>query len=223
MTKVQMLIRLILVTLLMGLVAGCSLELPGAGAPPRVFVLTPKSTFKEDAPNVRWQLLVDTPVAAAGISSSRIALKRNPIELEYYSRATWTDAAPKLIQTLLIESFENSDKIVAVGRQAIGLRSDFLLATELREFQAEYYDADGLAISSGSAPWVRVRFNVKLIKMPQRAIVGSQTFEQVVRATGSDMVSIVDAYDEALGGVLKKTVHWALEQGQGVFARVEAS
>ena len=59
--------------------------------------------------------------------------------------------------TLLVESFENTGKIVAVGRQAIGLRSDFNLKSELREFQAEYF-------GGAKIPTVRVRINTKLIK-----------------------------------------------------------
>ena len=46
----------------------------------------------------------------------RIALHRASVELEYYARANWTDLAPAMIQTLVVESFENSGKIVAVGR-----------------------------------------------------------------------------------------------------------
>ncbi|WP_259782469.1 ABC-type transport auxiliary lipoprotein family protein [Aestuariispira ectoiniformans] len=209
-------VHLILAFGLAAFVSGCSLDLPGSGEPARIFVLSPKSTFREDLPAVDWQLLIDTPISAAGISSSRIALQQNARELEYYSRAAWTDASPKLIQTLLIESFENSGKILAVGRQTIGLRSDFLLSTELREFQAEYYDDAGRTLPKGTPPRVRVRLNVKLIKMPQRAIVGSETMEGVVRAKNTDMVSVVQAYDEALGKVLKETVHWTLRQGEKV-------
>lgn len=219
MKAMNRLMRLVAGVMLTGFLAGCALDLPGTGEPPRIFVLSPKSTFKEDLPDVDWQLLVDVPVSAAGISSSRIALQQNAMELEYYSRAAWTDAAPKLIQTLLIESFENSGKILAVGRQAIGLRSDFLLNTELREFQAEYFDEDGKPMASGEGPRVRVRLNVKLIKMPQRAIVGSHTIEEVIQAKGTDMVTIVQAYDEALGKVLKETVHWTLERGEKVQRR----
>ena len=47
-----------------------------------------------------------------------------------------------MIQTLLIESFENTGKIIAVGRQSLGLRSDFNLKLEVREFQAEYFPKD---------------------------------------------------------------------------------
>ena len=63
----------------------------------------------------------------------------------------------------MIESFENSKRIVAVGRESIGLRADFILKSELREFQAEYFD--------GGVPSVRVAINAKLVQMPRRSIM----------------------------------------------------
>ena len=104
---------------LLGLVSACSLELPGTGAPPRMYVLTPKSTFSDTLPSVDWQLLVEVPQAQAGINTARIALRDSPIEMRYFELSNWTDLAPRMIQTLIVESFENSDRIVAVGRDLV--------------------------------------------------------------------------------------------------------
>ena len=191
------------------LLAGCALKLPGSGAPPRIFVLSPKSTFDENLPVVDWQLLIDSPIAAAGLNSSRIALRQSQIELQYFANSAWTDAAPKMVQRLLIESFENSKKIVSVGRQAVGLRADFILATELREFQAEYEGK-----TEGEPPDVRTRINAKLVKMPERTIVASITYDYLIPAKGPEMVEIVKAFDLALGKTLKRVVAWAITEGQ---------
>ena len=178
--------------------------LPGANNdPPQLYVLTPKSTYPKDLPSAEWQLTIDVPVAEAGLNNARIALRQSPISLEYYARANWIDTAPIMVQTLLVESFENSGKIVSVGRQSVTLRPDFSLLTELREFQAEYFEA-GL-------PNVRVRLNVKLVKMPQRTIIGARTFESVERAKGTALPSVVSAFDVALGKVLKRIVVWTLQ------------
>lgn len=198
------------------LLSSCAVNLPGSGAPPRIFVLTPKSTFDDDLPVADWQLLVEPPLAAAGIASSRVALRRSSIELQYFGRAAWTDSAPKMIQTLLIESFENSNKIVSVGRQAIGLRADFILKTDLREFQAEFIDEDGFPLPEGSAPNIRIRMNAKLVQMPERNIVGSYTAEYVLEAPGPSMVEIIQGFDNALGKILKRMVNWTLREGDRI-------
>jgi len=180
-----------------------SCALPGGGEAPQLYVLTPKSTFDPALPQVDWQLVVERPVAAAGLNSQRIALQRSAVTLDYFARANWTDAAPQLIQSLLIESFENTGKIRAVTREATQLRPDYVLQTELREFQAEYGAA-------GQAPVARVRLNAKLIRVPERVIVGSHTVERTVPAAKPDMENIILAFDEALGKVMRQIVEWAL-------------
>jgi cholesterol transport system auxiliary component len=185
-------------------VAACTGNLlPGAANdPPKLYILTPKNTFKSDLPKVDWQLTIALPIADAALNTARIALRQNPISLEYYARANWVDTAPQMIQTLLVENFENTNKIVSIGRQSVTLRADYSLLTDLREFQAEY-------ISEGP-PRVRVRLNAKLVRMPQRTIVATETFEALVPSASSDLEAVVSAFDVALGRTLKRIVQWSL-------------
>ena len=181
--------------------------LPGQKDPPRLFELTPKSTFDLQLPSVPWQLLVETPIAAAGIDTTRIALKHSPTTLDYFAASEWSDRAPAMVQTLLVESFENSERIVSVGRESLALRADYSLKVELREFQAEYYE------NEGNAPAAHVRINLKLVKMPERIIVAGNTFSARLQSTSNTLDDIVEAFDEALGKVLKRLVAWTLTTG----------
>ncbi|MGA7279433.1 MAG: ABC-type transport auxiliary lipoprotein family protein [Desulfocapsaceae bacterium] len=195
--------RYLILLILFILIPGCSpLKLPGP--PPDLYNLTPKSTFDEGLPEVRKQLIIEEPVAAGGLDTSRIALRPHATQLQFYADARWTERAPKMVQTLLVESFENTNKIISVGRQSIGLRSDFTLKTELREFQVEQSpDSENMN--------VRVRINAKLVQQPTRVIIGSQSFEYA-RETPSDstMDEIVVAFDIATGKVIKRLVEWTL-------------
>jgi len=186
--------------------AGCPLQGITQRPPPRLFILTPKSTFPPNLPKVPWQLVVEQPYANAGIDNFRIALMRRPQEVEYYANANWTTRMSSMVQTLMIESFENSNAIVAVGRQAIGLRADYQLASDIREFQAEYFN--------GPQPDVRVALNLRLIYTPTRTIVGNATFQDRTVAAQDEIEAIISAFDEALGKVLRRMVEWTLETGQ---------
>ena len=154
--------------------------------------------------------MLETPVTDASLNTTKIGLQQSPTQMEYYARAGWADRAPLMVQTLMIESFENSDYIVAVGRESVGLRADYILKSELREFQAEYFH--------GALPSVRVAINAKLVKLPRRTIIGSESFEAVAPAKADTLSDIISAYDEALGSVLKDLVEWTLTTGQDAFS-----
>ena len=197
-------IRLTLVIAVL-LLAGCSL--PGFSPPPQLFTLTPKNTFVEGLPVVTDQILIETPVAAAGLDTGRIALSRSATTLDYFAEVSWTDRAPAMVQTLMVESFENSSRVVSVGRDTIGLRADYVLKSELREFQAEYAGAN-----DQGAPQIHVRINAKLVAMPRRTIEAGKTFEALEPARSAAFQDIIAAYDEALGKVLRRLVEWSLTE-----------
>lgn len=178
---------------------GCEI-LPKVGTPTDLYTLTPKTSFGNDLPQVNWQLIVELPVAAAALDTVRIALQHTPYTLEYFANAAWTDNAPAMVQTLIIESFESTGRILAVGREAIGLRPDFILKTDLREFQAIYYETET------AAPNILIRMNAKLVQMPERRIVSSNTFDHRTPAASDSFKDIIEAFDVALGRVIKNIV-----------------
>jgi cholesterol transport system auxiliary component len=185
------------------LVGGCADVLPGRGPLPHLYVLSPKTTFAPDLPAVRWQLAIEEPIASSGLDTQQIALANHPLETQYFAQARWTERAPQMVQTLMVETFENSGRILAVGRQALTIRADYQLQTDLREFQAEYFNG-------AKTPVAHVRLNAKLVKHPRREIVASRTFEERIPATSNEMLAIVAAFDDALGRVLKRLVEWTL-------------
>jgi len=175
-----------------GLAAGAALA--GCGVIPKVndavplYTLSAVTQFDRSLPKVHWQLVVGIPVASADLDTTRIALTRSPGVIEYFAKGAWADNAPILLQDKLIESFEASGAIVAVGRDAIGLKPDYVLQSELRDFQAEF---------AGSTPTAHLRLTAKLIRMPDRRIIASFATEQKVAAAGGSLPQIVDAFDRA--------------------------
>jgi cholesterol transport system auxiliary component len=184
--------------------AACSL--PGGGEPPQLYTLTPKSTFPPDLPRADWQLAVELPIAAGGLDTARIALQRTPVTLDFFARAAWTDTAPRMVQTLLIESFENTGRIVGVSRDSAALRPDYLLKIDLREFQAEYFDP--------GHPKVHVRLSLRLVRMPERTILASFSHAEHIAAERGDLRAIAEAFDDALGKVMRRSVEWTLRTGE---------
>jgi cholesterol transport system auxiliary component len=193
---------------------GCSpVRLLTSGRPPSLYTLTPAKEFAAGLPRAAWQLLIETPLANSAVDTPRIALGQVGNRLTYYADANWIDTGPDMIQSLLVESFENSRRIVAVGAERSGLRADFILKTDLRDFQATVLDEDGK-----SPPEARVRINAKLVRMPRRNIIASDTFEATIRAQTPSLRDVVAAFDRAAETVLRRIVEWTLQQGQANIA-----
>lgn len=182
--------------------AGCS-GLLGGGEAAHLYRLTPKSTYPPNLPYRSVQLLITEPLAPAGLDKSRIALSRSPVSIDYFADSEWTDRAPLLVQTAVLQSFENSKTITAIAREAVGLRADFILETEIRHFEAVYESSNG-------PPEIWVAINVRLVNPTSREVVAQTSFERRERASANDVPSIVLAFDEALGGVMKQIVVWTV-------------
>lgn len=194
-------------------ILGCCLALSGCAAldlasrePPRLFQLTPKSTFAPDLPEVDVRVSVEVPTATTGLNTARIALRPSPTTLEYYAGASWIDVVPVMVQNLLVESLDNTDKVDVIGREVVGVRADYALLTHIREFQAEYEGG------AGGPPEVRVRIQARLVRLPRRISLAATSEESVVQADATSLDAIVEAFDAAFGTVAKDVVEWTLRE-----------
>ena len=96
------------------------------------------------------------------------------------------------------------------GRQEIGLRGDYNLKSELREF-------DSVIEAGETVPTIRVRLNAKIIRQPSAVIVAWRTFETRRQSASGSIESVVAAYQDALSDILEKTVAWTLEEANADF------
>jgi cholesterol transport system auxiliary component len=198
-----MFLKKIIPLCLVPFLSGCFSLFPKPADPPRIYTLTPKSTFPADLPNIQGLIIVEQPHVGADIETEKITVHLTPHKVDYYKQAKWIERAHKMMQNLIVESFENSRRITAIASDAAKLRSDYLLMTELKEFQAENYHKLNEA-------HVHVALNAKLIKMPERKLVTSQNFDQVLISPSLKMDEIVSTFDQATGKILKKLVIWTV-------------
>ena len=176
-------------------------SLLGLPPSPHLYRVTPKSVYPANLPHLPTQILIDVPLAPAGLDSPRIALSRSAVSIDYFADSEWTERVPLVVQTALLESFENSRAIAAIDRESIGLRADFILKTEIRHFEAVYD-------SPNAIPEVWVAIIARLVNPTGRDIVAHNSFERRERAAANDIPQIVLAFDEALGRVIADIVVW---------------
>jgi cholesterol transport system auxiliary component len=109
---------------------------------------------------------------------------------------------------MIVEAFEDTGKIAAVGRSASDLRADYVLQTELRDFEARYQEDAELP------PKVSIEIEAKLVKMPDRQIVGGTKVARQVSAARNETDSVVGAFDEALVACVREIVEWTLRRAR---------
>ena len=168
------------------LLAACS------SAPRVTYDLTPAEGFAARAG--RGQLAVLLPDATLPADSDRIVVRTNPQSVAYLSGAQWADKLPSLIQSRLIESFQNAHLLRAVGRP--GMLADFSLQTGIRRFELD--SARSSAI---------VEISAQIIG-PSGRIVGGRIFAANVAAPPSDPAAVASALDAALAEVMREIVIW---------------
>jgi cholesterol transport system auxiliary component len=186
------------------LVSGCAL-ISGPKAP-QLYVLRPDlaPAMGMGAP-VRWRLTVASPDAPASLDTARIALTRSTTMMDYFANAAWTDRVPLMVQRMLIQAFDSTGRILSVDRDTAGLENDYLLETEIREFQAHYDMPNG-------APQILVGIQVKLVRMPERNIVSGLMSTHQAQATTNSIDNIVVAFNQAAGAAISQIVGWTLNQ-----------
>lgn len=199
------------------LLSGCASisTLNSASRPTDLYLLTPKSTFDPGLPRLRQQIVVDEPTATAAVNNDRIAVQPSPLQVQYLPGARWVDRAPVFIQALLIESYENTGKVGAVGSSSVGLRADYIIVTDVREFQARV-PFDGPA---DSPLQVHVRLNIKVVDAGLDQIIASRSFEEFEPTVSDKAADIAAAFDEALGDALRDSVEWSIRQMSSDAAR----
>jgi cholesterol transport system auxiliary component len=155
------------------------------------------------APRVEWQLAVETPLASDALDTARIVVMPSPGVIEVYPGARWSDSAPALLRNLIVQGFEDSHRIVGVGSAASGLRADYALAIEVRDFQLEMNGGTHAAI----------RLQVRLLDYTSNRVLSAQAFEAEAPAATAEAAAAFGAFQDALDRIVPELVDWTLREG----------
>ena len=195
--------RVMSAALLLLLAASCSSILPKPAPPPALYHLAPLPEAPQAHAGIDAQLLVDVPAAPAALDTARIAVSRSAYALDYLADAAWTDRAPLMVQSLIVESLENAGEIRVVARQSPELRADAVLVVDLRRFEAEYQGA--------GPPEMHVQLDCRLVRMPDRIVLAVKSFDGTARATANDTPAIVAGFNDAFQATMRQLAPWAAD------------
>lgn len=166
-------------------------------APPPVYSLVAAKDFPQRSRPARGQLVIVEPTALSPYDSEKIVVRPGPGELAQLGNAQWEDRLPKLMQSRILQSFENASRLRAVGRPTDKIATDFVLVTELRAF--EISAADGTAVMEIAA---------KIVREGSGRIMTARVFRATVPAAANEGAGAVAALNEAFAKVARELVLW---------------
>ncbi|MDR3495099.1 MAG: ABC-type transport auxiliary lipoprotein family protein [Ancalomicrobiaceae bacterium] len=146
------------------------------------------------------QILVPEPVALKSLDTERIVVRPSPAEINYFSGAQWSDRLPRLVQSRLIETFENSGKARA-GRPGQGLQIDYQVVTAIRAFE---YDA--------SQRKAHVEISAKLMNDHTGKVVAEDVFLAEIDCANDTAAAVTAALRTGLDRELQSIVGWTLKR-----------
>lgn len=193
------------------LLAGCggvSLLAPG-NAPEQIYMLSPTMQPLTGTKPANGEIAIALPETSSSFATHRIAIVRGDV-LDYYADAQWTDPAPQLLQSLLVEAFEKIGGMVGVAKESEGLKSDYIIQSVIRDFDARYDNTNPAAI-----PIITVDVLVRVASTKHGTILGAHSFRQEVSASANSIPAAVNAFDGALSNLLPQIVAWAMETAKG--------
>lgn len=173
------------------LLAGC-----GGGSAPTTYDLSAPRDFGRIGGG-GGVMIVAQPTAVQALDSDRLIVKDSSGALSFLGGAQWADRVPNLVQTRLIQTFENGSRIAAVGRPGERIVPDFQLNTDIRAFNIDA--ASGQAV---------VEITAKLIGDRTGKVQRAKLFSARVPA-GAEGAGAAQALDQALSLVLIQIARWA--------------
>ena len=142
------------------------------------------------------QIAVAEPSAVQPLDTDRIIVKEANGAVSSLGGGQWADRLPRLIQSRLIQTFENTSRI-KVSRPGDRVTADYQLNSELRAFQVD-----------GATGEAFVQMSAKLINDRNGRIAISRIFTARVPVGTIDAANAAQALDRALSSVLLDITRW---------------
>lgn len=178
-------------TVLLAALGGC-----GGGGTPLTFDLAALPGEARSGAPARSIVVVE-PVGILPLEADRILVREPSGALSFLGGGQWADRLPRLIQTRIIQSLENTGRLRSVSRPSDKVVADYQLVSEIREFD--------VAAGSGEAV---VDISAKLISDRDSKVAAARVFTARVPVPKVDAANAAAGLDAALGKVLADMVRW---------------
>ncbi len=124
-------------------------------------------------------------------------------EVAYIAAARWAAPASVMFHEALEQSFERRARVVDLVSRRERRGADLMLDVDVNAFEARYENG------REAAPTAVVSLDARIIRLPERTVIGQRSIDVRRPAGENRMGAIVAALDGATGEALGELVQWA--------------
>lgn len=186
------------------LLTGCSGLLTSNQNIDQFYTVNAIKDYDTQKQDVDATIIIQSPTVSKGLDGDKIMLMHSPQRLDYFAKARWSSPLSTMVQTSLVESFENSEVLDRVGTDYSGLKPDYLLLLEIQDFQAEYQEEN-------QPPVIHIKLVAKLVDFPQRNLMASFTAQTFKQAEENELDDIMLTFDQAFAGAQELLIEEMLD------------
>ena len=147
------------------------------------------------------QILIPEPTALKALDSEQVVIRVTSAEIQYLGKARWSDRLPKMVQSKLIEAYENTGKLGGVGRPGEGLAIDYQVVADIRAFE----------IRSAGGDHGHSEISVKILNDRNGTVKAQRVFSADAPARSTSNASFIAALDAAFAQTSADIVGWTLK------------
>jgi phospholipid/cholesterol/gamma-HCH transport system substrate-binding protein len=182
-----------------GLIGGLE-KLAGTGdsakKPTTTFDLTAPSEFPS-VKDIAAQMTVPDLNATLVYDTQRVLMRSADGKYSSVEGAEWADNLPKLVQTKIVQSFENAKQLKSVSKPIDQLEPEYRLELSIRGFQ----------IVPGEKPSAVVELTARLVN-DKGAVKDARIFKAAEPVQGKDADQVAAALNKAFSAVAQELVEW---------------
>ncbi len=166
----------------------------------RIYDLYVPTEIQIPASAVSWKLTVSEPTILLSLNTDKVLKQLPDGAWQPFENVRWSDNLPNLVQSKVIQAYENAGLTDAVLRPADALESDFSLVIDIRTFH----------LILGDSPSGLIDFIAKIIGQ-DGTVVATRRLRYEVEALSDEETNAVKALQAAFETTITDLVSWSVE------------
>lgn len=162
-----------------------------------VFNLAAPAKFPDVAKVPTGQLVVAEPDVLGALFNDEIAIESPEGVRSEALKGKWPDTLSKVLQTRIVQSFENANYLDVIGRQPDTFQANYQLLIDVRSFR----------VVTAAEPFAELTFGAKIVAEDGK-ILGAKIFHASVPASVGDVAGAAAGLNAAFAQAVTELVTW---------------